>query len=141
MLGSGGSGSALGAGALDMRASGFGNTILGEAVNKAVTQVASALEQQAAKVPAKEIKIDGVIADVSGNTLVLSVGKRAGVNVGDRLTVIRTGREIKNPETGQVLRRMETTLGEITITEVDDVSSVGTYNGSQPPKVGDRVKK
>jgi curli biogenesis system outer membrane secretion channel CsgG len=139
LLGSGG-GSVIGAGGVDMQSTNFGQTILGEAVNKAVTQVAQQLEQQAARVPARELKIDGVIADVTGDTIVLNIGKNAGIKVGDTLTVLRAGREIRDPATGKVLRRMDSTLGQVRITEADDVSAVGTYSGAEKPKVGDRVK-
>jgi hypothetical protein len=47
---------------------------------------------------------------------------------------------VKDPETGKVLRVLTDKLGEVTITEVDDVSAVGKYVGSQPAKVKDRVK-
>ena len=39
-----------------------------------------------------------------------------------------------------VLRRIEEPLGEVTITEADEVSSVGRYSGPGQPKVGDAVK-
>ena len=42
----------MAAGALDMKSSNFGQTILGVAVNKAVTEVAHGLEQKAASLPA-----------------------------------------------------------------------------------------
>jgi hypothetical protein len=54
---------------------------------------------------------------------------------------MRTGREIKDPATGNVLRRTDTPVGEIVITEADEASSVGTFSGSAPAMVGDHVKK
>jgi hypothetical protein len=70
----------------------------------------------------------------------LNVGSGAGIKVGDKLQVVRTGREIKDPATGKVIRRTETNLGLVTISEVDASSSVGTYAG-QAAQVGDRVKR
>jgi hypothetical protein len=61
--------------------------------------------------------------------------------VGDKLQVTRVGREIKDPATGKVLRRTESPMGAITISEVDDSSAVGTYEGTAGVKVGDRVKR
>ena len=142
LLGSGGSYGAGGGGAFDMSSSNFGATILGEATNKAVTEVAGKLTAVAAKLPAAAlIAIDGMVADVSGNTLILNVGTSGGVKVGDVLKVSRTGREIKDPATGKVLRRIDADLGQVTITEADAASSVGTYSGPPGPKVGDRVKR
>ena len=62
------------------------------------------------------------------------------MKVGDQLTVRRAGKAINDPATGKLLKRQETLLGTVQITEVDDVSATGTYNGSAPAKVGDTVK-
>jgi hypothetical protein len=61
------------------------------------------------------------------------------VKVGDVLGVFRQGRQIKDPATGKVLKTVVTRIGDVTITEVEDTSSTGTYNG-QPAKVGDAVR-
>ena len=130
----------VGGGGVDMRSSNFAATILGEATNEAVTQVALKLKDGNSRIPAKAITIDGLVADVSGKTLILNVGSRVGLKVGDRLKVMRTGREIKDPATGRVLRRSEEALGELTVTEVEEQSSTATYLGTGAVKVGDRVK-
>jgi len=128
----GGAGSGGGGGAgYDMRSSNFGATIIGEATNKAVTEVAMKLDSSADRLPAAAvIPVDGLVADVSGKTITLNVGSGAGVKVGDVLKVVRAGREIKDPATGKVLRRDESPLGELTITESDAAFSVGTYSGA-----------
>ena len=86
-------------------------------------------------------ELDGLVADVNGASLVLNVGSRSGIHVGDKLQVTRVGREIKDPATGKVLRRTESPMGTITISEVDDASAVGNYDGTAGVKVGDRVKR
>jgi curli biogenesis system outer membrane secretion channel CsgG len=130
-----------GGGALDMHSSNFGATIIGEATNAAVTDVATKLDASSEKLPTTVIAIDGMVADVNGNTLIVNVGKNSGLQVGDKLKVNRTGKEIKDPATGKVLRRVDTPLGEVTLTEVDDTSSEGTYAGAPGVKVGDHVKR
>src|SRR6266852_4059386 len=129
-----------GGGAVDMSSANFGATIIGEATNNAVTDLAGKLEASAGKLPTVAVVIDGLVADVSGATLTLNVGSSAGVKVGDKLKISRVGREIKDPATGKVLRRVESPLGEVAITEVDETSSVGTYSGTPGVKVGDHVK-
>ncbi len=141
LIGAGGGGGSGGGGAFDMSSSNFGATIIGEATNKAVTQVAMKLDESATRLPVVVIAVDGMVADVSGNSLVLNVGKRSGLKVGDVLKIARTGREIKDPATGKVLRRVETDLGTVTITSADDESSEGNYSGTPGVKVGDHVKK
>ncbi|MBP1625436.1 MAG: Curli production assembly/transport component CsgG, partial [Acidobacteria bacterium] len=139
LLGAGGSSEGAGGGVVDMKSSNFANTILGEAVGQAVESVASQLQANASKLPTRVVKIDGLVADSTGGVLILNVGSKAGIKVGDRLAVARTGREIRDPATGKVIRRIEESLGEVVITEVDEQSAVGKYTGSVPAKVGDRV--
>ncbi len=140
ILGTGGSNAALAAGALDMRSKNFGETILGVAVNNAVTEVAHSLEQKASSLPTVVVTIDGLVADVSPDgTLIVNVGSKAGVKVGDKLQVKRVGREIRDPATGKVIRRVEDLLGTMTVTDVDAQSAVGKFTGTTTPKVGDAV--
>jgi curli biogenesis system outer membrane secretion channel CsgG len=141
MVGTGGNWSDAGGGAIDMGSANFASTILGEATNKAVASLAGQLSQSAAKLPTAVIKIDGLVADVNGPTLILNVGSKAGIHVGDRLQVMRAGREIKDPATGNVLRRTDTPVGEVVITEAEEASSVGTFSGNVAALVGDHVKK
>jgi len=139
LLGAGGSSETAAGGVVDMRSSNFANTILGEAVGQAVTAVAADLQSNTGKLPARVVKIDGLVADATGGVLILNVGGKAGLKVGDKLSVVRAGREIRDPASGKVIRRIEQSLGEVVITEVDEQSAVGNYSGATPAKVGDRV--
>jgi len=140
LLGAGGSGGSAGGGAMDMRSTNFANTILGEATRHAVEQLGKQLTANSARIEATVRPVEGLVADVTGNTLVINVGTRAGVRPGMTLSVRRMSREIKDPATGRVIRKVEETLGTLTITEADEESAVGTFTGATPPKVGDTVK-
>ena len=140
LLGAGGSSGGAAGGVYDMRSSNFAGTILGEATHQAVAEVAKSLDRGAGRLPTRTVSISGLVADATGNTLVLNVGSRAGLKVGDRLEVRRKTRDIRDPATGKVIRSIEEKLGEVVITEVDELSSVGTYSGTSAPKVGDAVK-
>jgi len=140
LLGAGSGGGSGGGGGFDMSSSNFGATILGEAVHGAVNEVGQQLDEKAAGLPARVVTIDGLVADASGGTLIVNVGKRSGVNVGDRLEVRRKIREIKDPGTGKVIKRVEDKVGEMVVTEVDDGSATGTFTGAGPAKVGDTVR-
>jgi len=141
-LGGGGGGwSGGGGGGLDMGSSNFGNTILGEAVHAAVDNMGQQLDDKAQSLPAPaKLQVSGVVADVTGNTLVLNVGSKAGVRVGDQLAISRKVKDVKDPSTGAVIKTIVNQLGTATVTEVDEGSSTATYNGTAPPKVGDVVK-
>ena len=140
LLGSGGSVAGAAGGAYDMRSSNFTDTILGEAVTAAVNQLSRDLDGSAQRLPTRKVVLDGLVADVSGDTIVINIGSKVGVKVGDVLQVKRIGREIRDPATGKVIRRDETSLGQLTVTEVDEVSAVGKYSGSEKPKIGDAAK-
>ena len=143
ILGSGGSWSGAGGGGLDMRSSNFGNTILGMAVTKATSDVAHGLDQRAASLPTapvQVVKIDGLVADVSPDgTVIINVGSKDGVNVGDTLTINRKIRDVKDPSSGRVIRSVVDAVGAITITEVAAASAVGKFSGAGAAKVGDKV--
>jgi hypothetical protein len=125
---------------IDMTSSNFADTVLGEAVNAATMKLATELDGNADRMPATVVNLSGLVADVSGNSLVLNIGSRAGLKVGDKLVVSRVGREIRDPATGKVIRRVEDRLGEVSISEVDEASAVGNFSGTGPVKVGDSVK-
>ena len=140
LLGGGGGWSGGGGGGLDMGSSNFANTILGEAVRGAVDSTAEQLNAASGKVTALKLNINGVVADVSGNTLIINVGKKMGVHVGDTLEVSRQVRVVKDPTTGKVIRAVTDKMGTATVTEVDDDSATATFSGAGAPKVGDVVK-
>lgn len=139
LLGAGGSGAGAGGAGVDMSSSNFAQTIIGEAVIAAVATLSKELDDNAGKIVAKAIVVDGLVADATGNELVLNVGTKGGVKVGDKLAVKRVTREVKDPATGKVIRRIEESLGTVAIKEADESSSVGSYTGATPAKVGDRV--
>ncbi len=140
LLGAGGSSSSAGGGAYDMKSSNFANTILGEAVSSAVNGLSKQLDDNAQRLPTHKLNLDGLVADVSGDTIVINVGSKAGLKAGDTLQIKRVGREIRDPATGKVIRRDEASIGNLSITEVDELSAVGKFSGSGAPKVGDAVK-
>jgi curli biogenesis system outer membrane secretion channel CsgG len=143
VVGTGGSYAGMVGGALDMKSSNFANTILGAAVNKATSDVAHGLDQKAASLPTapvKAVKIDGVVADVSPDgTIIINVGSKDGVKVGDTLAINRKVRDVKDPTSGKVLRSVVDAVGTLKITEVDEASAVGKFGGAAPAKVGDTV--
>ena len=140
-LGGGGGGwSGGGGGNLDMGSSNFAQSILGEAVNASVANLGQQLDDKADSLPTVKVVVAGLVADVESNTLILNVGTKNGVKVGDHLGVFHKGKEIRDPATNKVLRTINTRLGDVTITEADETSATGTFSGATPPKVGDVVE-
>jgi curli biogenesis system outer membrane secretion channel CsgG len=137
-LGGGGGGwSGGGGGAVDMGSSNFGNTILGEAVNAAVANLGQQLDDKAASLPTVKVTYSGLVAYVSGSTVVVNVGSKVGVKVGDQISISRKIGEVKDPTTGAVIKTMTDPVGTATVTEVDALSATCTFTGTGTPKIGD----
>jgi curli biogenesis system outer membrane secretion channel CsgG len=128
----------------------FATPAINDATTQAVTQVVTQIE--AAPLPAitappppppapvaARASYKGTVADVSGTTLILTVGTAGGVKVGDTVEITRPTRKIKDPKTGVVIKVLSDKLGEAKITEADDKTATATYSGTAVIKVSDDV--
>jgi curli biogenesis system outer membrane secretion channel CsgG len=140
MLGGGGNWHGFGGGNADFGSSDFQSTIIGEAVKAAVQQTSTEVIAGKDKLQTRTIVVEGLVAAVDGGQVILNVGAKVGVKVGDQLNVERVTKEIKDPSTGKVLRRMSSPVGVVKVTDVDDVSSVATPVSGSGFKTGDAVK-
>jgi len=140
LLGGGGNWHGGGGGNVDFGSSDFQNTIIGEATKAAVDKLSADVIADSPKVSTRTVVIDGLVAAVDGGQIVLNVGRRAGVNVGDQLEVVRVTKEIKDPSTGTVIRRLTSSIGIIKATDVDDGSAVCSPVSGSGFQTGDRVK-
>jgi len=140
LLGGGGHWSGFGAGGVNFGSSDFQNTIIGEAVKAATEQMTSGIIANKDKPQIRQVMVQGLVAAVDNGQIVLNVGTKAGVKVGDQLNVERVSREIKDPGTGKVIRRMSSAVGVVRVTDVDDESAIATAVSGAGFKVGDAVK-
>ena len=137
LIGAGAGGGSGGGAALDMGSSNFGQTILGEAVKAAVGDTATQLDNKAGNLPTVKVSVSGLVADVSGNTLIINVGSKTGLKVGDNLDISRQVRTVKDPATGKVLKTITDKIGSGTVTQIDQDSATVTFTGTGSAKVGD----
>jgi len=140
LLGGGGHWGGWGAGGVDFGSSNFQETIIGEAVTKAMEQLSTGVVAGAPKLAVRTVQVEGMVAFVDASGVVLNVGAKAGVKAGDRLSVERVTREIKDPSTGKVIRRMSSKIGTVEVTEVDEGSAVAKIVDGTGFKVGDMAK-
>lgn len=140
LTGGGGNWRGFGAGNVDFGSSDFQETILGEAIKNSVEQMSAGLIADNTKLSARTIIVSGLVAAVDGGQVVLNVGAKTGIKVGDQLSIERITRTIKDPATGQVLRQMTTPVGIVKVTDVDDVSAVCSPVSGSGFKVGDAAK-
>jgi len=136
-------GGVLAGGGLNMNSSNFAETIIGEATTDAVNKLAAQLNGATLQggADSRELDLDARVADVSGNSITINAGAAAGLQPGQTFTIYHTGKEIKDPSTGEVLDVQTTPLGQFTVTVVRDRICIGTYSGSGQPVVGDVVRK
>jgi curli biogenesis system outer membrane secretion channel CsgG len=140
LTGGGGNWHGFGAGNVDFGSSDFQETILGEAIKASVEQMSAGLIADNTKLSARTIIVSGLVAAVDSGQVVLNVGAKSGIKVGDQLSIERITRTIKDPATGQVLRQLTQPVGVVRVTDVDDVSAVCTPVSGSGFKVGDAAK-
>lgn len=140
LLGGGGNWHGAGGGDVNFGSSDFQQTIIGEATKQAVDQVSAGLVSDAAKISTRTVTVEGTVAGVEGDQIILNVGSKAGIKVGDQFTVMRVSKEIKDPTTGAVLRRLSSPVGVVKATDVDEVSAICTAVSGAGFKTGDQVK-
>jgi hypothetical protein len=140
MTGGGGGWGGFGAGGVNFGASDFQNTIIGEATKAATEMLSTNLIAGNSKLAVRSVVVEGLVAAADGGQIIINVGAKSGLKVGDQMNVERLSREIKDPATGKVIRRMTAPVGVIKITDVDDQSAVGSVVSGTGFKVGDSVK-
>lgn len=129
----------------DWSSSDFATSVAGEATIKAVEQLVGQLNSAASKIPDNQSlvaqNVQGKICDVTGNTIVVNVGKVNGIKVGDNLQVERVTKEITDPTSGKVIKKVTTTIAIVNVTEAENESATGTIAKGAGMKVGDLVRK
>lgn len=113
------------------------------ATEQAVDGIIANINSDSAKLdslPKATPNVNAVVADVSGSVIVLNKGGAAGYRQGMRLSVERVTKQVKDPQTGKVIRSITQPLGIIELTEVDSESSIGKIVSGSGFKVGDMAK-
>jgi curli biogenesis system outer membrane secretion channel CsgG len=138
--GMGGNWGGAGGGGVDMTSSNFGQTIIGEATQDCVNKLGEILSQQATTMKKNVREVETRVADISGGTMVIAAGANDGVNVGETFEILKVLREVKDPQTKEVLDTVTEKTGEMTITSVRDKIASGTYVG-KPAAVNSIARK
>jgi hypothetical protein len=140
LLGGGSHNWSNGSGNVDFGSSDFQSTIIGEATKQAVDQLSAGIVGDSSKVAVRTITVEGIVAAVDGGQVILNVGSSAGVKVGDQLQIVRVTKEIKDPTTGAVLRKLTTPIGVVQATDVDAGSAICNPVSGSGFQTGDLAK-
>lgn len=115
--------------------------LLSEATKQAIEQAVSTIDSSSGNVAAASSDaqpiVDALVADIAGDLVILNKGLGNGYREGMKLSIERVSKEIKDPQTGEVIRRLTTQVGVIELTDVDDKSSVGKIVSGSNFQVGD----
>lgn len=113
--------------------SNFDSTLIGQATRNAVGKIITKLTGG--------VGLTGKIASVSGNIVKINIGKGSDLAVGTVLEVVREGEAITDPDTGEVLEKEQTVIGEIKVTEVkENLSDCAITSGAGQIAKGDLVR-
>jgi curli biogenesis system outer membrane secretion channel CsgG len=118
------------------------NELLSGAAEIAVDQLASQLVSSSSRLAAQPQilpTVDALVADVAGNTVVINKGAQDGFRTGMTLSIERVEREVRDPQTGELLRTISTPIGQIELTEVDARSGVGRIISGTGFQTGDKA--
>ncbi|WP_348269472.1 CsgG/HfaB family protein [Edaphobacter paludis] len=116
-----------------------GNPLLDDATLQAITALSTELNASpvlTATVDVARVAYNADVADVSDKTLILALGTKGGVRVGDVVQISRPGRVVKS-KAGVVLKTIYEPLGTARVTEADDKSATVIFTGDKPVKVND----
>jgi len=118
----------------------FEEHILGKATTKAVEDVAEGIEEKTVGLTPVVITpevtptvtpevepevIEGLVAKVSDDEVVINVGSQKGVKVDDIFSVRRITETITDPETGEVILETKDKIAEIKISQVHERAAIG----------------
>jgi curli biogenesis system outer membrane secretion channel CsgG len=110
-----------------------------DAINQVATKInsnSSPIATAPKTLPTKE----ALVADISGKSVIFNQGSTSGYRQGMKLSIERVTREVKDPATGKVIRKITQQIGLVELTEVDASSSVGKIISGSIFKVGDVAK-
>lgn len=110
-----------------------------KAIDKVVLEM-NANAEKLATLPKALPTVNAVVADVTGNTVIINKGKSDAYRVGMKLSIERVVKVVKDPSSGKVIRQVTSQVGVIQITDVDAGSSVGNIISGGKFKVGDIAK-
>jgi hypothetical protein len=80
------------------------------------------------------------VVEVTGEQVILAVGRADGVPPGVELSTFREGRELYHPTTKKLLGRTEEPLGRVVVKEVFENYSVAAVIDGKSPRAGDQAR-
>jgi hypothetical protein len=128
-------------GGINMSSCTFENTFMAGAVKKCVEQLVIELVKAEPRVRTARPEVKGKVADFDAGTVIFNIGANHGLSVGDTIQVERVVRQVKDPDTGVVIRDVTEMIGQVVITKIEPLSACGRWEGTGDPKTGDIARR
>ncbi len=113
----------------------FQKTPLGQATREAIAKAVSFISTEM-----ESVVWTGRVVSVKGQDVYVNAGTNMNLKVGMALDAFIKGEELRDPGTGLSLGSRDALAGIVTITDVQDKFSVGTFVGNAGLKRGDILK-
>ncbi|MCV6588037.1 MAG: CsgG/HfaB family protein [Marinobacterium sp.] len=113
----------------------FYKTPLGQATRVALSQAVSHVIRDTRQIPWQ-----GQVVSTQGRHIFINAGQSSGLTVGDVLQVSAVAQELIDPETGEILGRVESPLGKVEVQVVQDKYAVVAPIGVFEARRGDIIR-
>lgn len=118
----------------------FVESLLPEATNNAVEQIATQLNGFAEKIPVLQTSVEGQVAEVAGPVLTLNVGKKSGFRIGQQVEILREAPPAAGSNAAPDAPRLLMRIGLATITEMGEEYASATFSEPASAQIGDRIR-
>ncbi len=119
------------------------DTLLSKAAESAIAKMSSELVNANAKLatlPSALPTVNALVADITGNLITINKGSESGFRTGMNLSIERVVKEVKDPQTGKVLRSITSPIGRVELIEVSNGYATGKIISGSGFKVQDVAK-
>ena len=119
------------------------DTLLSTAAESAIAKMSGELVTANAKLatlPSVLPTASAIVADITGNSITINKGSESGFKSGMNLSIERVVKEVKDPQTGKVLRSITSPIGRVELIEVSNGYATGKIVSGSGFKVQDIAK-
>lgn len=119
------------------------DTLLSTAAESAIAQMSGELvtaNNKLATLPSVIPTVSAIVADITGNLITINKGSESGFRTGMNLSIERVVKEVKDPQTGKVLRSITSPVGRVELIEVSNGYATGKIVSGSGFKIQDVAK-
>ncbi len=119
------------------------DTLLSTAAESAIAKMSGELvtaNSKLATLPSVLPTVSAIVADITGNLITINKGSESGFRSGMNLSIERVVKEVKDPQTGKVLRSITSPIGRVELIEVSNGYATGKIVSGSGFKVQDVAK-